>query len=206
MDKASGEVSLLDFRFARAGKNISPAPLPLQNGNSMLSFMSPEQTGRMNRSVDYRTDLYSLGITFYQLLTGSRPCPAGDMLELIHWHIARTATAPNDVDPLIPAALSDIVMKLLSKTAEQRYQSALGVYRDLETCAQAWTDRREIPVFPLARRDVSDRFLIPQKLYGRDGEVATLEAAFERVCGGPSEIVLVSGYSGIGKTSRQACA
>jgi len=176
-----------------------PSPPPLLHGR--LGYMSPEQTGRMNRVVDYRTDFYSLGATFYEMVTGRPPFHSEDPLELVHGHIAKAPPAPSEVDPAVPEALSEIVMKLLSKTAEGRYQSAWGLKADLERCAGQWAAKRAIARFPLGERDISDQFTIPQHLYGREGEIRTLLEAFERACGGPASLMLVAGYSGIGKTS-----
>src|SRR5262249_16925781 len=158
-------------------------------------------TGRMNRAIDYRTDFYSLGVTFYEMLTGAPPFSSDDPLELIHLHIAKTPPSVAETNPEIPEPLSGIVMKLLAKTAEQRYQSALGLKADLEICAREWATERRIAPFPLGRRDISDRFSIPQTLYGREREVERLLAVFDRVCEGMSALTLVAGYSGIGKTS-----
>ncbi|MEG4197129.1 AAA family ATPase [Microcoleus sp. Pol12A5] len=166
-----------------------------------LAYMSPEQTGRMNRSIDYRTDFYSLGVTFYEILTGKLPHQASDPLELIHCHIAKRPVPPHEHIAEIPQAISDIVMKLLAKTAEDRYQSALGLKADLEMCRHQLQTHGKIGNFSIGKRDKFGQFLIPQKLYGREQEVATLMEAFERVSGGNSEMMLVSGYSGIGKSS-----
>src|SRR5947199_111145 len=163
--------------------------------------MSPEQTGRMNRDVDYRTDFYSLGVTLYEMLTGKLPFESADPLEVVHCHIARVPLAPSALDGAIPGPLSDIVMKLLAKTAEDRYQSGFGLREDLARCLAEWEATGRIEGVVAGRTDLADRFLIPQRLYGRDGEVATLLAAFERASGGGAELLLVSGYSGIGKTS-----
>jgi len=149
--------------------------------------MSPEQTGRMNRGIDYRTDFYSLGVTFYELLTGQLPFASHDPMELVHCHIARKPTPPHKLVPAIPQVVSDIVMKLMAKTAEERYQSAFGLRVDLETCWQQWQKEGSINPFPLATRDITERFIIPEKLYGRETEVATLLAAFERVAGREEE-------------------
>jgi predicted ATPase len=169
-----------------------------------LVYASPEQTGRMNRVIDYRSDFYSLGVTFYELLTGNPPFRSADALELIHQHIASTPPPPAALDPKIPQSLSQLVMKLLAKTAEARYQSALGLKEDLAHCAREWAVRGRIAPFALAQRDVPDRFLVSQKLYGRELEVSALLGAFDRVCqerSAPAAMMLVAGYSGIGKTS-----
>ncbi|NQE37106.1 trifunctional serine/threonine-protein kinase/ATP-binding protein/sensor histidine kinase [Microcoleus asticus] len=166
-----------------------------------LAYMSPEQTGRMNRAIDYRTDFYSLGVTFYEMLTRQLPFPTIDAMELVHSHIAKIPALPHEVDPTIPKVISDIVMKLLAKTAEDRYQSAYGIKADLEACLTQLQTNGRIENFILGQHDVFAKFQIPQKLYGRDGEIATLNAAFERTRQGKSEMILVSGYSGIGKTA-----
>jgi predicted ATPase/GAF domain-containing protein len=167
----------------------------------VLCYLSPEQTGRMNRAIDYRSDFYSLGVTLYELLTGARPFESDDPLELIHGHVARTPTFPTEINPDIPEVLSRIIMTLLAKTAEERYQSALGLRTDLERCRHAWASLGHMPTFALRERDVSERFLLPQKLYGRVLEVEALADAFERVCDGPAAMVVVAGYAGIGKTA-----
>jgi PAS domain S-box-containing protein len=167
-----------------------------------LAYISPEQTGRMNRAVDYRTDFYSLGVTFYQLLTGSVPFQATDPMELVHAHIARMPVSPRRLNPDIPQVVSDIVLKLLAKTAEERYQSAHGLKADLEICIRQWQAQGRIEPFALGQYDISERFQIPQKLYGREEEIQTLLAAFDRIGTPPGrvEIMLVSGQSGIGKS------
>lgn len=165
-----------------------------------LEYMSPEQTGRMNRAIDYRTDFYSLGVTFYKLLTRQLPFQAKDSMELVYCHIAKQPVPPSELNKGIPLAVSNIVMKLLSKTAEDRYQSALGLRLDLETCLKQWQSNGTIENFPLGSQDFSGRFQIPQKLYGRETEIKALIAAFERVSRGTTEMMLVSGYSGIGKS------
>jgi PAS domain S-box-containing protein len=167
-----------------------------------LAYMAPEQTGRMNRSIDSRSDLYALGVTLYEILTGSLPFTASDPMEWVHCHIARRPVAPDRYSKEIPEPLSAIVMKLLAKTAEERYQTAAGVAGDLRRCLTAWEAHCHIDPFQLGAHDVSDRLLIPEKLYGREREIDTLLASFDRVVSnGTSELVLVSGYSGIGKSS-----
>ncbi|OWK26515.1 hypothetical protein AJ87_05325 [Rhizobium yanglingense] len=164
--------------------------------------MAPEQTGRMNRSIDARSDLYALGVTFYQMLTGVLPFTAADPMEWVHCHIARQPVPPTERLKEIPAAVSAIVMKLLAKMAEERYQTAGGVEHDLSRCLSQWEVQCRIDAFPLGERDIPDRVLIPEKLYGREREVETLLTAFDRVVlSGAPELVLVSGYSGIGKSA-----
>lgn len=196
------EIVLLDFGVATLQHvehaDASPASL-LDDGS--IAYISPEQTGRMNRAVDERSDLYSLGVTLYELLTGDLPFHGGDALEWCHAHMTKAPKPPSDGARRAPAALSAIVMKLLAKVAEERYQSAAGVKADLERCRDQ-AKSGDITPFPLAQRDVPVRFNVPQKLYGREADIAALEQAFERVArGGRAELVLVSGYSGIGKSS-----
>jgi serine/threonine protein kinase len=164
--------------------------------------MSPEQTGRMNRSVDTRSDLYSLGVIFYQMLTGVLPFTASNPMEWVHCHIARTPVPPHERVANIPEPISDIVMKLLTKTAEERYQTAACAERDLRRCLAEWQARGAIETFLPGETDALDRLSIPEKLYGRSREIDILLTAFDRVVvRGRSELVLVSGYSGIGKSA-----
>ncbi|WP_437830383.1 AAA family ATPase [Sorangium sp. So ce1153] len=167
----------------------------------VLPYVSPEQTGRMNRGVDYRTDLYALGVTLYQMLTGQRPFEALDPMELIHAHLALAPAPPSRADPTIPEALSGVVLKLLAKNAEDRYQSAEGLLADLERCREALRGAGTIEPFVAGQHDRHDLFRIHQKLYGREQDIEALTAAFARAREGSREGVLVSGYSGIGKSS-----
>ena len=169
--------------------------------SEVLPYISPEQTGRMNRSVDYRTDLYSLGVVFYEMLVGRRPFEAMDPLELIHAHIAVKPVPPSELNPEAPDALSAITMKLLSKNAEDRYHSAEGLKADLEECRRRWESSGQIGSFSPGQHDRSDLFQIHQKLYGREEDIRKLIASFDAVLRGKRAIVLVSGYSGIGKSS-----
>src|SRR3984893_16768158 len=178
------------------------APLTPEVIAGTLPYMAPEQTGRMNRSVDSRSDLYAVGVTFYEMLTGGLPFAAADPMEWVHCHIARQPVPPNEQGAGLPGPLSAIVMKLLAKTAEGRYQTAAGVEADLGRCLAEWEGTGRIGPFQLGAHDASDRLLIPEKLYGREREIGTLIAAFDRVVAqGITELVLVSGYSGIGKSS-----
>jgi PAS domain S-box-containing protein len=201
-DESSGGVWLTGFGIASRllrEHQIAESPEVIAG---TLAYMSPEQTGRMNRSIDARSDLYSLGIVFYEMLAGTLPFSATDPLELIHCHVARQPMPPDKRLITVPAQLSAIVMKLLAKTAEDRYQTAAGVEADLRRCQSEWAALRQIAPFPPGAGDVPDRLMIPEKLYGRERDVEALLASFERVVAtGTPELVLVSGYSGIGKSS-----
>jgi PAS domain S-box-containing protein len=201
LDRASGGVWLTGFGIASQLPREHQAPASPEIIAGTLAYMAPEQTGRMNRSIDTRSDLYSLGVTLYQMLTGALPFVAADPLEWIHCHIARQPSPPAD-RAKVPEALSSITMKLLAKNAEERYQTASGLEADLRQCLAKWTSHGRIDAFPLGAHDAADRFLIPEKLYGREREVNALLAAFDRVVTeGTRELVLVSGYSGVGKSS-----
>ncbi|OSI67331.1 hypothetical protein BSZ21_17115 [Bradyrhizobium canariense] len=202
VNNRDGATRLKGFGIASRIPRERQAPGPPEFIAGTLAYMAPEQTGRMNRSVDSRSDLYALGVTFYQMLTGSLPFDAIDAMEWVHCHIARQARAPNERTSGIPDVLSSIVMKLLAKTAEGRYQTAGGVEADLRRCLMEWQRHGLIEPFPLAAHDTSNQLLIPEHLYGREFEIASLLASFERVvAGGRPELVLVSGYSGVGKSS-----
>ncbi len=198
----SNQVKISDFGLAAFLPYESQIVSNSNRIEGSLPYLSPEQTGRMNRGIDRRSDLYSLGITFYEMLTGQLPFQGSDPLEWIHCHIAKTPIAPAAINPAIPQLLSDLIVKLLAKVAEDRYQSAIGLQADLERCLQLWQTTGQIPSFPLAQQDSCDRFQIPQKLYGREPEIAQLLTVFARtVTEGKPELVLVSGYSGVGKSS-----
>jgi predicted ATPase/serine phosphatase RsbU (regulator of sigma subunit)/tRNA A-37 threonylcarbamoyl transferase component Bud32 len=234
----TNQVKIIDFGISTRLPRENPT---LRNPNQLegtLAYISPEQTGRMNRALDYRTDLYSLGVTFYELLTGQLPFNSEVLLELVHAHLAKMPATPTQLNPEIPQIISDIIMKLMAKNAEDRYQSAFGVKADLEKCqenlpgldGENLTGLQELKglQFKLAQHDFSGRFQIPQKLYGREKEIETLLQAFERVTGpspltplpegegdshvlasipkggnegGQSEMILVAGYSGVGKSA-----
>jgi PAS domain S-box-containing protein len=202
VDAASGGVWLTGFGIASRLPRERQAPAPPEVIAGTLAYMAPEQTGRMNRSVDARSDLYALGVTFYEMLTGTLPFTAADPMEWVHCHVARQPVPPNERVAGVPGPLSAIAMKLLAKTAEERYQTAAGVEADLRRCLVAWELYGRIDPFPLGARDASDRLLIPEKLYGREREIDALISSFERVlANGTLELVLVSGYSGVGKSS-----
>ena len=197
----TGQVKLTDFAIASYLSSEQPVLVNPDVIEGTLAYMSPEQTGRMNRSLDYRSDFYSLGVTFYEMLTGRLPFAVEEPMQLIHAHLAKQPIPPHQINPEIPEVVSSIVMKLLAKNAEDRYQSAAGLKIDLENCLSQWRRAGKIENFTLAQKDKGDRLLLPQKLYGREAEVSTLMDAFERIKVGQVELVLVSGYSGIGKTS-----
>ncbi|GAB4376260.1 MAG: hypothetical protein Kow00121_23070 [Elainellaceae cyanobacterium] len=222
----TGLVKVIDFGIATRFNRTNPTFKSPHELEGTLAYLSPEQTGRMNRSLDYRTDFYSLGATFYRLLTGQLPFLATDILELVHCHIAKQPDPPYEMNAAIPKAASDIVMQLMAKNAEDRYQSAWGIKADLEHCLRQLEATGQIDDIQLGLQDVSEQFHIPQKLYGREAELETLLTAFERVAGGEeeaereregdtekgkvsaslpfsasSELMLVSGYSGVGKSA-----
>jgi predicted ATPase len=202
VDPATGGVSLTGFGIASRLPREHRSPAPPEVIGGTLAYMAPEQTGRMNRSVDSRSDLYALGVTFYEMLTGTLPFTASDPMEWVHSHIARQPMPPSERVSTVPVQLSAIVLKLLAKTAEDRYQTAVGLAFDLRRCLTEWKATGRIASFALGMRDASDRLLIPERLYGREREIGTLAAAFDRVVEhGTPELVLVSGYSGIGKSS-----
>ncbi|MHC0063492.1 trifunctional serine/threonine-protein kinase/ATP-binding protein/sensor histidine kinase [Nostoc sp. UIC 10890] len=201
INPTTDEIKLIDFSIA----TLLPREIQfLTNPNILegtLAYISPEQTGRMNRGIDYRTDFYSLGVTFFQLLTGQLPFTAKDPMELVYSHIAKQPLRASRINSDIPLILSDIISKLMAKNAEDRYQSSLGLKYDLEVCQSQWQETGNIALFELGVKDISDRFVIPEKLYGRQSEVETLLAAFGRVADGATEMILVAGFSGIGKTA-----
>jgi PAS domain S-box-containing protein len=184
------------FPHERQGSGLTEAIV------GTLAYMAPEQTGRMNRSIDSRIDLYACGVTLYETITGSLPFSASDPMELIHCHVARPPTPPSERVDGIPGPIEVIILKLLAKSPEDRFQSAAGLEADLRTCLIAWETHRRIDPFAIGTRDVPDRLLIPEKLYGRKSEVDALVAAFDRVTTeGRAEFILVSGHAGVGKSS-----
>ncbi len=214
------QIKLIDFSIASL---LPRETQEIQNPNILegtLAYISPEQTGRMNRGIDYRSDFYSLGVTFYELLTGKLPFVSEDAMELLHFHLAIQPIEIHEINSQIPPILSKVVSKLMAKNAENRYQIALGIKHDLEKCFAQLQQTGTISDFELGKRDISDRFIIPEKLYGREIEVNQLLDAFERVSNSPqtplsnppqtplskggeggAELMLVAGFSGIGKTA-----
>lgn len=200
-NQETNTIHLIDFGISTELHRETQAVLNPAMLEGTLAYMSPEQTGRMNRVIDYRTDLYSLGVVFYQMLTGILPFSTSDPMELVHCHIARLPRSPHEVDPSIPRPLSAIIMKLLAKMAEDRYQNAIGLRADLQKCLENLAKKEEIEPFKPGEDDVSYQFSIPQKLYGRSQEIASLMKAFSKVANGALQMLLVAGYSGVGKSS-----
>jgi predicted ATPase/signal transduction histidine kinase len=195
----SKQVKLIDFSIASL---LPKETQEIKNPNQLegtLAYLAPEQTGRMNRGIDYRADFYAFGVTLFELLAGQLPFESNDPMELVHSHIAKQPPSLTQFN--IPKAIAQIVAKLMAKNAESRYQSALGLQYDLEICLHQLKETGKIDRFEIGKRDLCDRFNIPEKLYGRETEVQTLLDAFDRVATGSSELMLVAGFSGIGKTA-----
>ncbi|MGK7949248.1 MAG: AAA family ATPase [Xenococcaceae cyanobacterium] len=202
LNPTTGQLKIIDFGIATILKRENPSLKSPSFLEGTLAYISPEQTGRMNRSLDYRTDFYSLGVTFYELLTGKLPFESSDALELIHFHLAKQPVPLSNYQ--IPQVISDIVIKLMAKTAEERYQSTYGIKADLEECLRQLENTGKIVDFVIANQDVTNKFYLPQKLYGRESEINTLVSAFTRIAASnlsQPEMILVTGYSGVGKTT-----
>src|ERR1700680_5043898 len=202
VNSATGEVWLMGFGIASRLPREHQWPEPPEFIAGTLPYMAPEQTGRMNRSIDSRSDLYASGVTLYEMLIGRLPFTASDPMEWVHCHIARQPAPPSERLKNVQGSVSAIIMKLLAKTAEERYQTAVGAESDLRRCLAEWETQRRIDEFALGEHDTPDRLLIPEKLYGRESEIEALVAAFDRVVAGARpELVRVAGYPGIGKSS-----
>lgn len=197
----NGLLKIIDFGIATSLNIERPQLKFAEDIEANLAYVSPEQTGRMNRVVDYRTDFYSLGVTFYELLTNQLPFNSSDSIELLHAHMAKQPIPPHYINSQVPPVISDIVMKLLAKNAEDRYQSCWGLEADLELCLYRWVTENNIVSFPLGKHDLRQSLQISQKLYGREVEIAFLITAFNRIASGKSELILISGYSGVGKSA-----
>jgi serine/threonine protein kinase len=202
VEPAGDRVWLMGFGVASRLTREHQSPEPPELIAGTLAYMAPEQTGRMNRSIDARSDLYALGVTLYETLTGALPFTAADPMEWVHCHIARRPVPPGARVNHVPSPVSAIIMKLLAKTAEERYQTAAGVERDLRRCLTSWESSGRIDDFPPGEHDSPDRLLIPEHLYGRESEIDALLAAFDHVvASGTPSLVLISGDPGIGKSS-----
>jgi len=228
LNPQTGQIKIIDFGLSTILCQENPSLTSPNLLEGTLAYISPEQTGRMNRSLDYRTDFYSLGVTFYELLTNQLPFESVDALELVHCHIAQQPNSPHKINPSIPLSLSEIVMKLMAKNAEYRYQSAWGIKADLKTCL-AQLINGKFQSFLLGYQDISPKLQLPQKLYGRESQIESLLSAFDRIASGQekqvgaglannlsnptttqsqnlsvqgqTELMLISGYSGIGKSA-----
>jgi serine/threonine protein kinase len=200
INPATFDVRLFDFTLASRDARSEARFDGIGHIRGDLRYVAPEQTGRMNRVVDYRCDYYSVGVLLYRLLCGRLPFDAEDLLELVHSHVARRPVPPHLIDPLLPKTLSDIVLKLLAKPAEERYQSAIGLRFDLGECLDQWRRGRRIDRFALGSRDSFETFEISQRLYGRELETAALLEAFNSVAEAGSRLILVTGPPGIGKS------
>ncbi|WP_437947152.1 AAA family ATPase [Sorangium sp. So ce296] len=194
-------VKLSDFGIATRLSQEAPRAESPDAAEGTLAYMSPEQTGWMNRSLDCRTDLYSLGATLYEMLTGAPPFTAPSAMELVHCHLARTPTPPHAASAEIPRVVSDLVMKLLSKAAEDRYPCAEALRADLEECLRRYEADGRVDPFPLGERDAGGRLWLPEKLYGREAETQAVVAACERAAAGAVELFLISGHAGVGKSA-----
>jgi histidine kinase len=201
LNAETGRVCVIDFSISSTISREKQKAVGFQVREGSLLYISPEQTGRMNRPVDYRTDFYSLGVTFYEMLTGRPPFYSANPMEMVHYHLARSPEPVHEVRKDLPRVVSDIVARLMAKTAEERYQSAYGLLADLRHCLTEWQEHGTIATFDLGQSDQRSNFQIPNKLYGREVEIARMLAIFDAVCNGGTEMILVSGYSGVGKSA-----
>ncbi len=201
MNPSTRQVKLIDFSLASELNREHLDLRPTTELDGTLPYVSPEQTGRMNRDLDYRTDFYSLGVTFFELLTGALPFVATDIIGYVHCHISKPVPDPRDIRKEIPEGLARIVRKLMAKNPDDRYQSARGLLHDLTRCQRAWEETGAVGAFALGAGDASERFQVSQRLVGRDAETSTLLSMFESACRGPAALLLVAGYSGVGKSS-----
>jgi len=197
----SATVKYFDFGISTYLEQESQQGISIHKLSGTLHYMSPEQTGRMNRAIDYRTDFYSLGMTFYELICGSNPCNGLNLSECVYFHIAKIPPSPLKVRPDIPPMLSNIIMKLVEKNAEDRYQNANGLLHDLKKLLGLVESNQTDSVFKLGRFDFSNKFRIPEHLYGRESEINVLEETLDKTAQGISQTLVVSGSPGIGKSS-----
>lgn len=201
INEKSLKIKLADFSISSEIENENNENHSLLNLGQSLAYISPEQTGRINRFIDYRTDFYSLGITFYEMLTGTLPFNSDHAMELLHSHLTVLPPPLTSFDPNIPSMVEEIVNKLLAKIPEERYKSAIGLKTDLLVCQKQWEKFKKIDKFPIAHEDIQDHLIVSQRLYGREEQLDILLNKYDNVCNGKNELVFVSGYSGIGKTS-----
>ncbi len=196
----TGRVMIIDFSGSEKLTRLQDNNTHRDISTGNLAYIAPEQTGRINRSVDLRTDFYAMGVTFYEMLTGSLPFAADDAMKLVHSHIAMTPEAPHTINPSVPPVISSIILKLMAKNPENRYQSAHGLLMDLQECRKQLQAKTEITDYEIGQADIADKLKAPQKLYGRDGELKELLDTFERVAAGSRETIFVTGDAGIGKS------
>ena len=200
IDQNLENVRIIDFGISTQLSIETPNMMSLNTLEGNLKYISPEQTGRINRALDYRTDYYSFGICLFEMLAQKLPFDFDDPMEIVHSHIAKTPPSPQEFNENIPPALSEIVLKLLAKNAEDRYQSSSGISSDLKYCLKEYKSKKAIRSFSPGQNDIPEKFKIPQKLYGRDKEIDLLMKSFNSASQGNTELLLVSGYSGVGKT------
>ncbi|WP_299177342.1 AAA family ATPase [uncultured Neptuniibacter sp.] len=194
------QIRIIDFALSSRLQREHPIAITAPNSKQDLTYIAPEQTGRINRVIDYRSDYYGLGVTLYELFTGNPPFESEESLELIHCHLARQPVEPYILNTDLPEPLSQIIMKLLAKDAGMRYQSSFGLRNDLQNCiALQHTQKNES--FQVGAQDISERFELPQKLYGRDTTINALKHCFDSASQGEQSLILLSGYAGIGKSS-----
>ncbi|MBI9090533.1 MAG: AAA family ATPase [Desulfobacterium sp.] len=207
MNPLTGKIKIIDFDLATSMSHETPGIVTPDVLEGSLAYISPEQTGRTNRRLDYRTDFYSLGVAFYEILCRQCPFESTTPLELVHSHIAKQPVPPSHRSHTIPGPLSDIIMKLMAKNAEDRYQSTWGIKADLEECRNQLNANNTITPFSLGKHDISDTLLFPQKLYGRENEINAIKAYLVNVSRGACEFLMIQGASGIGKTTlvRTVC-
>ena len=197
-----GRAFLTGFGAASRCPRERQTAQPPQALAGTLPYMSPEQTGRMNRSIDSRSDLYSLGITLCELFTGRLPFTAVDPLDWIHCHVARQPVSPRELRPQMPEVIGQILLKLLAKSADERYQTALGLEADWRRCLTQWQAAAQVDPFTLGEYDAPDHLVIPETLYGRDPELAALRLAYDGVAAtGTAQLIVLAGYAGVGKSA-----
>ncbi len=201
LNPETDELCIIDFGISSPLDEQFEPIQALHDLEGTLPYIAPEQTGRMNRSVDYRADLYSLGVTFYEMLTGQLPFISDDPVQMVHYHLAQRPTPPHKLAPEVPEMLSRIVLRLMEKNAEDRYQSAFGLKADLERCLHDYQSLGRVVVFSLGESDFSSKFHIPEKLYGRQAELDILLEALEQSMDGATRVVSVTGFSGVGKSA-----
>jgi len=196
------KIKIIDFGFATKYTLKTETSSNINQLIGTLQYISPEQTGRMNRTVDSRSDLYSLGVVLYELFTGKLPFNSYDKMELIHSHIAKKPVAPNEINNKIPEIISNIILKLLSKNAENRYQSAFGLKYDLEKInLTGFENLSGLEDFKIGEKDFSGKLRISEKLYGREKEKQKIQEIYEKVCNGKTELLSISGLAGVGKSA-----